>query len=69
MIRNLWILRRDLLKEQKEEMQQEESKTPQSVQGLGINPRQSGPPPSGLPQNRSPNPPPSGPPQRDLPRR
>ena len=67
MIRNLWILRRDLLKERKEEMQQEESKKPQSVQSAGINTQQSGPPPSGLPQSRRPNPPPSGPPQSDLP--
>ena len=66
-IRDLWILRRDLLKEKKGKQQPEYNQTPQSMQKEKKNPPQSGLPLSSLPQSRVPNPPQSGPPQSVLP--
>ena len=67
MIRDIWILRRDMLKKLKEGETQEENKPPQSDQSTERNPSQSGPSLSGLPQSRTINPPQSGPPLSGLP--
>ena len=62
-IRDLWFLKRNVLKKQKENKQHlEDNQTSQNMQKLKKNP-----PMSGLPQNRVPNPPQSGPPQSGLP--
>ena len=67
-IRDLWVLRRDLLKELKEEKhQQNDHQAPKNIQVNKSNPPKSGPPLSGIPQSRTPNPPQSSPPPSGLP--
>ena len=66
-IRDLWILRRNLLKKLKEgKLQQKDHQAQQNLQNDKTNPPQSGPSLSGLPLRGSINPPQSDPPQSGL---